>query len=128
MLVEQRISVSRRRGLRVFAVDASDLRVSACDTTRRVIQHTKAFALYLPCVEMMLRATLSGTDTERPLGICKGAAKRGPPSGRLGNVGSAIWPGRGVGFSAFTWRITVRIYSIDESANPHETVGPKPGN
>jgi hypothetical protein len=62
-LVEQHIGVPRWCGLRVVAADASDLRLTTRDATRRIIQHAKVFALYLPGVEMMLRATLYGMDT-----------------------------------------------------------------
>ena len=62
-LVEQHIDVPRWHGLRVVAADASDVRLTARDATRRVIRCAKVFALYLPGVEMMLRATLYGTDT-----------------------------------------------------------------
>jgi hypothetical protein len=62
-LVEQHMGVPRWHGLRVVAADASDVRLTARDATRRVIRCAKVFALYLPGVEMMLRATLYGTDT-----------------------------------------------------------------
>ncbi|KWN69690.1 transposase [Burkholderia ubonensis] len=62
-LVEQHIDLPRWCGLRVVAADASDVRLTARDSTRRVIRYAKVFALYLPGVEMMLRATLYCTDT-----------------------------------------------------------------
>ncbi|MGF6872679.1 hypothetical protein OKW35_002151 [Paraburkholderia sp. MM5477-R1] len=62
-LAEQHIGMPRWHGLRVVAVDASDVRLTSRDATRRVIQFAKVFALYLPGVEMMLHATLYGTDT-----------------------------------------------------------------
>jgi hypothetical protein len=61
-LVELHIGMPRWHGLRVVA-DASDVRLTSRDATRRVIQFAKVFALYLPGVEMMLHATLYGTDT-----------------------------------------------------------------
>lgn len=63
LLVEQHVSVPRWRGLRVVAADASDVRLTTRDATRRVIQYAKVFALYLPGVEMMLHAALYGTST-----------------------------------------------------------------
>lgn len=62
-LVEQHIGIPRWHGLRVVAADASDVRLTLRDATRRVIKYGKVFALYLPGVEMMLHATLYGTDT-----------------------------------------------------------------
>jgi Transposase DDE domain len=62
-LVEQHIGMPRWHGLRVVAADASDVRLTTRDATRRVIQFAKVFSLYLPGVEMMLHATLYGTDT-----------------------------------------------------------------
>jgi hypothetical protein len=62
-LVEQHVDVPRWHGLRVVAADASDVRLAARDATRRVIRYAKVFALYLPGVEMMLSATLYGTET-----------------------------------------------------------------
>jgi hypothetical protein len=62
-LVEQHIGIPRWHGLRVVAADASDVRLTSRDATRRVIKFAKVFALYLPGVEMMLHATLFGTDT-----------------------------------------------------------------
>jgi hypothetical protein len=62
-LVEQHIGMPRWHGLRVVAADASDVRLTTRDATRRVIQFAKVFALYLPGIEMMLHATLYGTDT-----------------------------------------------------------------
>ncbi|MPW23401.1 IS4 family transposase [Paraburkholderia sp. CNPSo 3157] len=62
-LVEQHLGVPRWHGLRIVAADASDVRLTTRDATRRVIRYAKVFALYLPGVEMMLRATLYGTDT-----------------------------------------------------------------
>jgi hypothetical protein len=67
-LVDQHIGMPRWHALRVVAADASDVRLITRDATRRVIQFAKVFALYLPGVEMMLHATLHGTDTgERPM-------------------------------------------------------------
>jgi hypothetical protein len=62
-LVDQYIGVPRWHGLRVVAADASDVRLTTRDATRRVIRYAKVFALYLPGVEMMLRAALYGIDT-----------------------------------------------------------------
>jgi hypothetical protein len=62
-LVEQHVGVPRWHGLRVVAANASDVRLTARDASRRVIRCAKVFALYLPGVEMMLRATLYGTHT-----------------------------------------------------------------
>jgi hypothetical protein len=62
-LVEQHVGVPRWHGLRVVAADASDVRLTSRDVTRRVIQYAKVFALYLPGVEMMLHAALYSTST-----------------------------------------------------------------
>jgi hypothetical protein len=45
------------------AADANDVRLTTREATRRMIQFAKVFSLYLPGVEMMLHATLYGTDT-----------------------------------------------------------------
>ena len=62
-LVDEHLPIPRWHGLRVVAADASDVRLTTRDATRRVIQFAKVFALYLPGVEMMLHATLYGSDT-----------------------------------------------------------------
>lgn len=62
-LAGQHIGMPRWQGLRVVAADASDVRLTARDATKRVIKHGKVFGLYLPGVEMTLHATLYGVGT-----------------------------------------------------------------
>jgi hypothetical protein len=62
-LVDRHLAIPRWHGLRVVAADASDVRLTTLDATRRVIRFAKVFALYLPGIEMMLHATLYSNDT-----------------------------------------------------------------